>query len=146
MEDKRTSAPARKVWKHIRNNFSLDEWFNSELIFETFIIHFNRRQIISALSQLEKRGFIHKEQQGVRVINENFLIQLIKRVPQKDYVRLANVIENYFIGTSTSDDRLPNGLATLFLIEEQYKNITPEEYAQHQMMLIIDNYFMETYQ
>jgi hypothetical protein len=144
LEDKRTTVAARMVWKNIRNNFSLNEWFNSETIIENFRNCYSKRQIISAFKQLEKRKFIRVEQEGVLEINENYLINLIKRVHQRDHVRLANVIENYFLECSSSDDKLPNEFATLMLINEQYKNSAPMERAYYQMMLLMDNYRMET--
>ncbi|MFJ5713715.1 hypothetical protein [Neobacillus sp. NPDC093127] len=144
--DKRTSVTARLVWKSIRNNCNANDWINSSLIIENFRDHFSRQQIIKALNQLEKRGLIRKEQKGVRVINENYLIDLIKRIPQKNHVRLANIIVNYFIESPASDDSFPNELATAFLIEEQFKGSTPGEIFEQQLMLMIDNYRMETNQ
>jgi hypothetical protein len=144
--DKRSSIATRMVWKSIRNNFRVNEWFSSDEIYEHFGSHFNKQQISRALNHLEKRNFIIHEQKGVRVINKNYLNQLIDRVSQKDHVRIANVLENYFINCSILDEKLTNEMAALFLIEEQYGESSPMERARQQMMLIIDNFIMDTYE
>lgn len=144
LEDKRTSTAARMVWKNIRNNYNVNDWFNSNEIGERFKYDFKLKQIYNALRQIEKRNLIREEQKGVRRINESYLIQLIKQIPQKNYVRLANVIENFFIERSSSEDKISNELATAFLMKEQCLNLPPEEFFRQQMILILDNYRMET--
>jgi hypothetical protein len=140
LEDKRTSTVARMIWKNIRNDYKLNDWFNFNDVRIRFQYYFTNRQINNALRQLKKRNLIRAEQKGVRVINEGYLIDLIKRVPQKNYIRLVNVIDHYFIENSFSEG---NDLSKILLIKEQYTNLEPVELFHQLMMAIIDNYRME---
>ncbi|WP_379969166.1 hypothetical protein [Ectobacillus sp. sgz5001026] len=118
LDPKRSAEKTLHIWNFITKKLNENEWFSSEEIYTRFADVYRRGDITRALNLLEeKHGVIRREQFGVRVINRQYLHQLVDLVPLENVHNLAFIIENLFVSKNHSES---NGSALVSFVRNNF--------------------------